>query len=100
MRLQFFLWCLIRIELFVLLVCPFSGLSAFVQFFFWSVPTDVSGLLTSPAPNLRYLRQKKSGNSLSCCSLGPEVPSQFAFSLYISEFYVCFIYTVQGFSCI
>lgn len=43
-----------------------------------SVPVVVSGLLSSLAPTLRAMRKENPGNSLLCCSLGPEVPRQTA----------------------
>lgn len=104
----FFLWCLSRVEWFLLKSFCLARLACFLDregmlflglFFFFpgSPPIGVFGLLASPVPSLKYMRQKENTwnqstnrtnkqrnkymrqkENPSFCSLDPELPCQTA----------------------
>lgn len=65
--------------------------------FFWSVTVGFSGLPTSPAPSLGYMRQKEN-QGIHCCAIFWVIKSLTGLcsSLYHSgSSYVCFKYNIQ-----
>ena len=98
------LLCKTKVFYFANLSCSFGYREQiFIEehiFIYLFIHLNISGLLSSPAMSLAYLKQKENPKkSPLCFYLGLDIPHQSAFPSSLESSCVCFAYDSGNFSC-